>query len=163
MDDKIVIHSGTKGMKWGRRRYQNLDGSLTEAGKRRYYKKHGKESDGTGKHDSDVDEWVKKDIRSTRQAVDESTGVVKTLKDQSDSSIRNQKKIRMDLSSMSDKEMRDAINRATLEQQYNNMFAPQKSTRGREVASKTLEVAGTVLAIGSSALGIALAIKELKD
>lgn len=32
-------HSGIKGMKWGIRRFQNLDGSLTEAGKERYQKK----------------------------------------------------------------------------------------------------------------------------
>ena len=29
-------HFGTKGMKWGIRRYQNKDGSLTAAGKKRY-------------------------------------------------------------------------------------------------------------------------------
>lgn len=29
-------HWGTKGMRWGRRRYQNPDGSLTEEGRRRY-------------------------------------------------------------------------------------------------------------------------------
>lgn len=28
-------HHGVKGMKWGRRRYQNKDGSLTSAGKKR--------------------------------------------------------------------------------------------------------------------------------
>ena len=28
-------HHGVKGMKWGVRRYQNKDGSLTEAGKKR--------------------------------------------------------------------------------------------------------------------------------
>lgn len=30
------IHHGTKGMKWGIRKYQNTDGSLTPAGKQRY-------------------------------------------------------------------------------------------------------------------------------
>lgn len=30
------MHSGIKGMKWGVRRYQNKDGSLTDAGKKRY-------------------------------------------------------------------------------------------------------------------------------
>ena len=29
-------HAGIKGMKWGRRRFQNEDGSLTEAGRKRY-------------------------------------------------------------------------------------------------------------------------------
>ena len=33
-----IAHSGTKGMKWGVRKYQNEDGSLTEAGKERYGK-----------------------------------------------------------------------------------------------------------------------------
>lgn len=31
-----LYHSGIKGMKWGVRRYQNPDGSLTAAGKKRY-------------------------------------------------------------------------------------------------------------------------------
>ena len=34
--DNSLIHYGTKGMKWGIRRYQNKDGSLTPAGKKRY-------------------------------------------------------------------------------------------------------------------------------
>lgn len=32
-----LYHHGTKGMRWGVRRYQNKDGSLTPAGKKRYY------------------------------------------------------------------------------------------------------------------------------
>ena len=63
---------------------------------------------------------------------------------------------------MTDKEMRDQINRAMLEKQYDDMFNPRKESKGREYASRTLETAGNVLAITSSALGIALAIKELR-
>lgn len=36
--DDDMIHSGIIGMKWGVRRYQNPDGTLTEAGKKRYAK-----------------------------------------------------------------------------------------------------------------------------
>ncbi len=36
MEDNELIHHGVKGMKWGVRRYQNEDGTLTEEGKKKY-------------------------------------------------------------------------------------------------------------------------------
>lgn len=36
--DNELYHHGVKGQKWGVRRYQNVDGSLTSAGTKRYYK-----------------------------------------------------------------------------------------------------------------------------
>lgn len=39
MENNSLYHHGTKGMKWGVRRYQNKDGSLTSAGKKRYANK----------------------------------------------------------------------------------------------------------------------------
>lgn len=36
VDGQEFYHHGIKGMKWGRRRFQNQDGSLTPAGKKRY-------------------------------------------------------------------------------------------------------------------------------
>ena len=41
ISDKELYHYGIKGMRWGIRRYQNPDGSLTAAGKRRLSKKSG--------------------------------------------------------------------------------------------------------------------------
>ena len=35
--ENYLMHHGVKGQKWGVRRYQNTDGSLTAAGKRHYY------------------------------------------------------------------------------------------------------------------------------
>lgn len=37
--DSYLAHHGVKGMKWGRRRWQNADGSLTPAGVKRYAQK----------------------------------------------------------------------------------------------------------------------------
>ena len=37
VDPYALYHYGTLGQKWGIRRYQNPDGTLTEAGKRRYW------------------------------------------------------------------------------------------------------------------------------
>lgn len=79
-----------------------------------------------------------------------------------DTSNRNRKVPKMDLSNMTDQQMREQINRAILEQQYNNMFNPKRESKGREYVSRILDSAGNVLAITSSALGIALAIKELR-
>lgn len=36
MAENEIIHAGIKGMKWGVRRYQNKDGTLTPEGKARY-------------------------------------------------------------------------------------------------------------------------------
>lgn len=160
-----LYHHGVKGMKWGVRRYQNKDGTLTEKGQKRYERDQ-RENSGKKKGNkvgqADPNRWVKEDLTRNKTLANESQNMSRNLKTMVDKSIKNTPKTKMDLSQMSDKEMRDQINRAFLEKQYNDMFAPQKSTKGREFASKMLDVGGDVLAVTSSALAIALAIKELR-
>ena len=160
-----IYHSGVRGMKWGIRRYQNADGTLTDAGKKRYDRDQ-RENDGKNKGDkvvkADPNRWVKEDLIRSRKITKEASGLTNNLKTVNDNAIKNKPKAKMDLSNMTDKEMRDRINREILERQYNDMFAPKKSTKGREYVSKVLETAGSVLAVTSSALGIALAIREFK-
>ena len=158
-------HHGVKGMKWGVRRYQNKDGTLTNAGKKRYDRdirdNDAKKKENRIKIDGpDPHRWAKEDTKRSKQVVDSSSDLVRKLKDVERDTRPAKKK--MDLSNMSDQEMRSQINRAMLEKQYNDMFAPQKVSKGREYTKNTLEIAGTVLGVTSSALGIALAIKELR-
>lgn len=160
-----LTHWGVKGQKWGVRRYRNKDGTLTERGKKRYDRdireNNAKKKDNRINIDGpDADRWVKEDLERARRITNSSSDAVKEL--QRANNVKRSSKERMDLSNMSDQELRNRINRERLEREYNDMFAPQKVDKGRDYINKTLEVAGTVLAIGSSALGIALAIKELK-
>lgn len=161
--DLSLQHSGIKGMKWGVRRYQNKDGSLTDAGKKRRNAEYdGLNKKQKDKYKADPDKWVKDDITTTKRVVDESSHAINRAKQMNDNSLRNRPKAKMDLSNMTDEQMRKEINRAMLEKQYNDMFAPQKQAKGREFASKFLEVGADVLAVTGSALGIALAVQQLR-
>lgn len=164
MENKYyLIHYGIKGQKWGVRRYQNKDGTLTEAGKRRAARDMSELSNNKKKsYTPNSSKWVKEDLERSKRLTDASSHMTNELKKINDNKIKNTPKNKMDLSEMSDKELRDQINRAFLEKQYNDMFAPQNTNKGREYASQILETAGSVLAVGSSALGIALAVKELR-
>lgn len=165
-----IWHWGVKGMKWGVRRYQNADGSLTDAGKRRYSTdvaanaKKKKDNRLPEESLNDPNRWVKEDQERMKRVVDSGSQMASNLKTLNDKSMRIQARRapKMDLSKMTDQEMRERINRAMLEKQYDDMFNPKKIYSGREAVSDTLEIAGSVLTITSSALGIALAIKELK-
>ena len=173
-----LTHTGVKGMKWGVRRYQNKDGTLTNAGKKRYARdaqeKGFKKQDDAGiyykttkknkREDLDVDtkRYVKEDMERTKKLTDAGSHATSELKRANDKAIKDATRKQLDLSEMSDKELRDQINRAFLEKQYNDMFNPPQVSKGREYAGKMLDSAGTALAITSSALGVALAIKELR-
>ena len=177
----VLYHHGIKGMRWGVRRYQNKDGSLTDRGKKRYYQEadaagykqegyNGRRYKSTKKgrvegFDADPNKWARDDLGAGKKVADEGSNLANRLKKANDDAMRYRKQNAkpMDLSKMSDKEMRDQINRAMLEKQYDDMFNPKKTSRGREYASQILETTGTVLAVGASAVGLAVGIMELRE
>ena len=95
--------------------------------------------------------------------VDSASSLANRLKEADRKAASSKPKPRMDLSNMSDKEMRDRINRELLERQYNDLFAqPDSVSKGRQYVSQIIDSVGTGLAIGGSALSIALAVQKLK-
>lgn len=178
MVNNELQHHGTKGMKWGRRRYQNPDGSLTAAGRKRYARdarekeydkydestsKYYKESKKNGRSDLsvDADRYVREDLDRSKKVATEAADFTRKAQNLNRATANMKPKTRMDLSNMSDKELRDKINRELLERQYNDVFSPEKESRGREYVNNALEVAGSVLGVTGSALGVALSIKML--
>ncbi len=69
--NNILSHHGIKGQKWGVRRYQNQNGSLTSRGKSRYYRV------------SDKDEKKQKSmsyVTSSKKDIEAYSNMIKTLK-----------------------------------------------------------------------------------
>lgn len=178
-----LYHHGIKGQRWGVRRYQNKDGSLTNAGKKRYaedakskgynqqdedgtyYRGGGKKGKGNKEtYDPNANRYAIEDNQAAKRVLDDTSTALNKAKNISSREMRKASKNKMDLSNMTDQEMRDAINRANLERQYNDMFAePSKAAKGRERVDRVLEVAGDIVTVGASALTIAIGIMELKD
>lgn len=167
-----LYHSGVPRMRWGVRRYQNADGTYTELGKARRRKEEIRNSRQKSKNKlskegvEDVDRWVREDLEKTKGVMDASSKVINELEKIERETSPKSTKERMDLSNMTDQELRARINRELTERQYNDLFGKTTEpaiSKGREYLRDTLEVAGSVLALGSSSLSIALAIKALKS
>ena len=103
-----LYHWGIKGMKWGIRRYQNPDGSLTAAGKKRYTNPDGSLTEKGKKKFGDS---VKSDVETPKR---------KTAKD------------------MTDEELDKAINRARKEDEYNRLRPEPKAETKNENYKKLM-------------------------
>lgn len=143
MNADELKHYGIKGMKWGVRRFQNKDGSLTADGRKRY----------SGENLKDI----QKQVNQGKTVVD---GVKKTRAKAAEK--QTEKKIRDDLSKMSDQELRDIVNRLNMEERYMQVMKSRDVVTGKSKVDKILDYAGTALTIGGSALSIMVAMKELQ-
>lgn len=159
-----LVHYGVKGQKWGRRRYQNKDGSLTPEGRKRY----GSEENFENQYPAEQ----KAVLTGTKKAVDGAKEINRVSREMNSEHTRKlQKKadkaveeaVRERARKMSDQELREAVNRLNMEENYTRMMQNrERIDMGESKASKFMDHAATALTVTSTALSIALAVKELK-
>lgn len=124
-----LTHWGVVGMKWGIRRYQNKDGSLTPAGKKRYNKEMAKLKE---------EEKIAKNKLKTQAKFDkleEKRKEVEALKSGKPLPKATQNTSKPSVKDMSDEELRQVVNRMLLEQQYNKM-KPEQVSAGKKFVDK---------------------------
>lgn len=112
-----LYHWGIKGMKWGVRRYQNKDGTLTPAGKKRYAD--------DGGSDSAQKQTQSSSPAKTRQSISD-------LSDEELRTIVNRKQ--------SERQLRDLLDAE--ERYYNPPTAQNTQQQGQSMVSKVLRNAG---------------------
>ena len=178
MYSDVLIHMGKLGMKWHVHRAKGYESSYTgpktrkvasskpNSAKEAHRTKPMSDEELAGKVKRMNLESQYKKLEKQKKLVDKTSDHVNQMSKINKDSIRENRTSRekLDLSNMTDKELRDRINRTNLERQYNDMFAKETTqvSKGRKFTTNLLDGLGGTLAIGSSALGIALAIKELR-
>lgn len=103
--EKELQHWGIKGMKWGIRRFQNRDGTLTALGKKR----EAKERSEGGEKKTSINDKLKGRGKSDK----------------------------VDISKMTDDDLKKAISRAQLEKQYRDL-KPKQVSFGKEFVQKSV-------------------------
>lgn len=120
-------HHGVMGMKWGIRRYQNPDGSLTTAGKIRYGNKN--------RLEASVNKKAAKLQRKYNDLTGKSIRQNNAAKDKTEEEARKKDSKSKSISEMSSEELQAAINRINLEKTYLQAMEsvnPRKVSRGQK-------------------------------
>lgn len=113
-----LYHWGIKGMKWGVRRYQNKDGTLTPAGEKRYAE-DGRDEDGQEQQEQNSSS------KTRRQSISD-------LSDEELRTIVNRKQ--------SERQLRDLLDAE--ERYYNPPTTQNTQQQGQSMVSKVLRNAG---------------------
>ena len=136
-------HHGVKGQKWGVRRTPQQLGHETTSGDRR--------------------QLSDKELKYLKKGVDNVGTQVNNTKTKrySKNKKANDERIREDLSKMSDKELKEIVNRLNMEERYAQVMSSRYTETGKSRTDRLLDNIGTAITVTSSALSIAIAIKEL--
>lgn len=164
-----LYHFGIKGQKWGVRRYQNKDGSLTPAGKQRYGDVTPEEFNGKRADERAAD--VRR-MKGVKGALDVAKGDAAAIERYANSrqskkqAIANkvvEDKIREKVYKMSDDELKAAVNRLNMEERYTQVMQSREYIdTGRSATEKFMGTAATALTLTSTALTVAMMIRELQ-
>ena len=159
-----LYHWGIKGMKWGIRRYQNPDGSLTEEGKARY---GGDSYDKLSQNQKDryYTDLTKARV-GTYDTYSKTASGIKSIANDISNMPAMQEKGTVSYGkypNMSDKELQDRANRLALEHRYSDLTGETKYEKsGSEKAREILQTVGAVAGIGATIAGIIGLFANLK-
>lgn len=148
-----LTHWGVRGMKWGIRRYQNKDGSLTAAGKKRYNEELAKvrEQEKVVKNRESVKGRLDRlkarqdAVAARKKALDdaESEGKKKWFgKSKKDGDGSNKGSSKKSVKDMTDEELANQIRRVQMEKQYESLTAqPEAVKKGNSFIKDFMEKA----------------------
>lgn len=158
MELNELSHHGIKGMKWGVRRYQNEDGSLTPAGKKRRAALDAAfdQNIKVGKDKAPISA-AEKITKETQKALDNATQLSNTM-----SKLRRKNKNEDSIENLTNEELQSAINRMRLEDSYREL-STKRMDAGRAKVSDILSMTGNAVGIIASTVGIIATIKKLNS
>ena len=145
--DNELYHYGVLGMRWGVRRYQNKDGSLTKAGQKRYNKEMAKVREKNKALNNSIKTKAKLEkLDSKKKELKEKEKSFKNGKSASDMVKKDETSTKSKrISDMSDDELRAMVNRMMLEKnsmdlqrQISSLNAQNVST-GRKIANTVMK------------------------
>ena len=141
--ETYLAHHGIIGMKWGVRRYQNPDGTLTSAGKKHIAKsqKNRKEAGGFVKL---IGNDIKKSDKKLGKIVTDVGSAIETRGNEI--SRYRDRDIAKKAKTMSDDELRKAVTRMNLERQYRSLTKEDMDAGSDFVYSKSKETVKDVIA-----------------
>ena len=166
-NEEMLEHHGIKGQKWGVRRYQKEDGTLTAAGKKRYSEQIADNIKGRLKESAKKQtEKLNHEIRmrtdpmyrykNTKQPWDEKPSDKQPWDEKpSDRSKHLSSNTKSDkkVSDMSDAELRSRLNRLQMEKQYDQLTNSDIS-KGKKFVSDAIKAATTVATVSTTAITI---------
>lgn len=106
-----LYHYGIKGMKWGVRRYQNADGTLTAAGKKKYSKEIYKKIEYSGKHGktwNEISDELSKDNKF-KSVIEDKSDLRKAHKEFGELSVKRNEAYEKQSKSISKKRMEKMV------------------------------------------------------